>query len=304
LVRFSKYGKIIVIVGKILNDERNTSFPKMTICALKFSSSARERVLGNGGKIITFAKTAIGNDDPNYPCPPFKLVILDEADAMTTEAQSALRKVMEELSELTRFCFICNFINQIIDPIASRCMKFRFKPITSKNMVEKLQYICSKENFPANKDILETISFVSKGDARKAIMTLQNLKYVYDYKKSVEIDDVLSITGHIPKTEITPLIENALDNKSSISSIIDKVNNFKRNGYPIISVLDFIRNYISNYKKNKLDDKQKSMIMIQIGMAEKRLMDGSDEFLQLLSLFSYIHGVITNDVDFVSSCMC
>ena len=58
LVRFSKYGKIIVIVGKILNDERNTSLPKMTICALKFSSSARERVLGNGGKIITFDQLA------------------------------------------------------------------------------------------------------------------------------------------------------------------------------------------------------------------------------------------------------
>jgi large subunit ribosomal protein L18e len=58
LVRYSKHGKIIVIVGKILNDERNSSFPKMTICALKFSSSARERVLKNGGKIITFDQLA------------------------------------------------------------------------------------------------------------------------------------------------------------------------------------------------------------------------------------------------------
>lgn len=90
-------------------------------------------------KIVTLAKSAVSAKDPNYLCPSYKLIILDEADAMTTEAQSALRKTMEDNSDVTRFCFICNYINQIIDPITSRCVKFRFKPICAKVMSVKLK---------------------------------------------------------------------------------------------------------------------------------------------------------------------
>ena len=101
-------------------------------------------------KIINFAKTAIGTSDPNYICPPYKIIILDEADAMTKEAQAALRKVMEENSNITRFCFICNYINQIIEPINSRCVKIRFKPINKKYIVNKLEWISNKEKIIIN----------------------------------------------------------------------------------------------------------------------------------------------------------
>src|SRR5207249_3198955 len=134
-------------------------------------------------KIVTFAKMAVGNADPNYPCPPFKIVILDEADAMTTEAQSALRKIMENSSNITRFCFICNYINQIIEPIASRCMKFRFKPINTISMINKLEVISKKEKLNINKEILKKIVIMSKGDMRRGIMTLQNLKYIHSHNK-------------------------------------------------------------------------------------------------------------------------
>jgi replication factor C subunit 2/4 len=254
------------------------------------------------GKIITFAKTAIGSADPDYPSPPFKLVILDEADAMTTEAQSALRKVMEELSELTRFCFICNFINQIIDPIASRCMKFRFKPIEPKSMTDKLKYICSKENLDIEHKILDKISDISKGDARKAIMVLQNLKYVYDYKKKIDIDDVYSIVGYVKESDINPLLEDSLSSKLSVSRLIDKVNTFYRCGYSITSIMEHIRNYISLNKK--IDDTKKCKIIYHLGICEKRLMDGANESLQLLNIFTYIHGVNNNLVDFEPTAFC
>lgn len=85
-------------------------------------------------------------------CPSFKIIVLDEADLMTKDAQSALRRVIEDNSTTTRFCIICNYItkywfveSRIIDPVASRCVKFRFKPIPTNVQLSKLEEICRAE---------------------------------------------------------------------------------------------------------------------------------------------------------------
>ncbi|KAG8232303.1 hypothetical protein J437_LFUL017580 [Ladona fulva] len=81
-------------------------------------------------KVKNFAQlTASATRPDGKPCPPFKVVILDEADSMTHAAQSALRRMMEKESRSTRFCLICNYVSRIIDPITSRCSKFRFRPL-------------------------------------------------------------------------------------------------------------------------------------------------------------------------------
>ena len=192
-------------------------------------------------KIKTFASSAIGKADPEYPCPPYKLLILDEADSMTQvcfalcaccsgsaadhacspaqqpghtctlrgvrkmrnvrgaaacmggvlpcggecrietrsklplqDAQNALRRIMETHSNVTRFCFICNYVSRIIEPLASRCAKFRFKPLHEGIMTARINSICASEGVELADGALARLGHVSHGDLRRAITTLQS----------------------------------------------------------------------------------------------------------------------------------
>ena len=241
-------------------------------------------------KIITFAKTAIGNTDPNYPCPPYKIVILDEADAMTTEAQSALRTVMESLSKITRFCFICNYVNQILDPISSRCMKFRFKPINNNIMMEKLRDIANKENFLIPINVIEKIIDLSKGDIRRAIMTLQYLKYIYDYQETISIKDIYTTTNYLPDNIIKNLFKKCIiSNKFTVMNVKKETQLLKRKGYSVHSIINQLNKII--IKDKILNDNQKSLICFNLAKTERRLINGSDEYIQLLNIFAYIQKI-------------
>lgn len=253
-------------------------------------------------KIIKFAKTAIGNHDPNYPSPPYKIIILDEADAMTNEAQSALRIVMEEMSEITRFCFICNYINQIIDPIASRCQKFRFKPINKENMHDKLKLIADNEKLDLTDDVINAVEEVVKGDMRKGIMTLQNLKYIYNYKNKVTIYDVYEMAGCVPIEYIKPVMSMCMDKNTQVKNIIKEAIRIKRNGFPVSFIIQQMSKFITN--SDQLNDKQKADISIQFGITERRLYEGADEYLQLVNLYGYILGVVQNRIGYITTCLC
>ena len=97
-------------------------------------------------KIKRFAQlTASGKRPDGKPCPPYKIVILDEADSMTRDAQSALRRTMEKEGRSTKFCLICNYVSRIIEPLTSRCAKFRFKPLSNDILVKRLKFISEQE---------------------------------------------------------------------------------------------------------------------------------------------------------------
>ncbi|KAK0362429.1 Subunit of heteropentameric Replication factor C (RF-C) [Friedmanniomyces endolithicus] len=109
-----------------------------------------------------------------YPCPPYKIIVLDEADSMTQDAQSALRRTMETYSKITRFCLICNYVTRIIDPLASRCSKFRFKSLDEGNAGKRLEDIARLENIKLEDGVVDTLLRCSEGDLRKAITFLQS----------------------------------------------------------------------------------------------------------------------------------
>merc|ERR1712106_749091 len=97
-------------------------------------------------KVKTFAQLTAGGKRPDgVACPPYKIIILDEADSMTKDAQSALRRTMEKCGKSTKFCLICNYVSRIIEPITSRCSKFRFKPLANNILVSRLEMIMEAE---------------------------------------------------------------------------------------------------------------------------------------------------------------
>jgi len=109
-----------------------------------------------------------------YPCPPFKIIVLDEADSMTQDAQSALRRTMETYSRITRFCLVCNYVTRIIDPLASRCSKFRFKSLDGGDAKRRLEGIAKAEGVSLDDAAADALVRCAEGDLRKAITFLQS----------------------------------------------------------------------------------------------------------------------------------
>ena len=225
-------------------------------------------------KIKEFSKRAIGGDSI---C-KFKLVILDEADTMTIQAQSALRRIMEDYSNVTRFCLICNYISKIMSPILSRCANFRFKTIPVEDMVKRLEYISNQENIRIGKDILVKISESSGGDMRKGIFNLQMISIMND--REVDMDNVDDVCGNIPKTLVDNMWKTVDTNIFKESQ--EFVNTFILSGFP---VEDFLQKIVESVVNNEsLGDVSKGIICRHIAVTEKNLIHGCGEYLQLLDL--------------------
>ena len=107
----------------------------------------------------------------------YKIIILDEADSITVGSQQALRRIIENFSKTTRFIFVCNILNKIIEPIQSRCTMLKFEKLKKNDLFSKLEYICQNEKINYTKSGLELISQISYGDMRQAIGNLQNTYY-------------------------------------------------------------------------------------------------------------------------------
>uniref|UniRef100_A0A3B3US38 Replication factor C (activator 1) 4 n=2 Tax=Poecilia TaxID=8080 RepID=A0A3B3US38_9TELE len=202
-------------------------------------------------KVKNFAQLTVAGTHPNgKPCPPFKIIILDEADSMTAPAQAALRRTMEKESRSTRFCLICNYISRIIEPLTSRCSKFRFKPLASQIQEERLLEICDKEKLN-----IAALVQLSEGDLRKAITFLQSAARLNADK---EITD---------------------------QAIIEIAGNMVNEGYAATQILSQLHDCIL---EKDITDEQKSAIFEKMAVVGKCLADGADEYLQMLSLCSVI----------------
>ncbi|XP_065056059.1 replication factor C subunit 4-like [Rhopilema esculentum] len=233
-------------------------------------------------KVKTFSMQAVSaTKTDGTPCPPFKIVILDEADSMTSAAQASLRRTMERQSKTTRFCLICNYVSRIIEPLTSRCSKFRFKPLSTDIIKTRLQRICDNEGVKISSEGLEDLINLSEGDMRKAITFLQSASRL---KSEVEItpDDIMEIAGAIPSRFISSLVKTCYS--GSYEKVEGAVKDVIFNGFSGAQFLNQIHDHIINMES--INDNQKSVIMEKIAECDKCLCDGADEYLQIMALMT------------------
>ena len=229
-------------------------------------------------KIKTYAKQSVKHIKD---APPWKIIILDEADTMTSDSQFALRRIMEQYSKITRFCIICNYHNKIIDPIISRCSLFRFKPIESDEIVKKLQYICGKEGLKCSDKLLEKIVGICRGDLRKAINLLQKCYNSFGDKVNEELLD--EISGIIPSTKFNKLMDHVF--KKDTHMVDQLVNDLFLEGYSMVNQVIAFHNYIID---SGLTSEQKSNILCKLADIDQNLIKGCDEYIQFMKLAYHI----------------
>jgi replication factor C subunit 2/4 len=232
-------------------------------------------------KIKLYAKNYVTSNEKFKNNPEYKIIILDEADTMTNDSQFALRRIIETCSNVTRFCIVCNYINKIIEPLNSRCAKFRFKSLTDDQMVDRLKYICEQENVNYTVDILEQIQSFSNGDLRVGVNFLQ--KSVQLFGKKLELNLINSISSFVPINEIVNIIN--ISKKQYYVNVIQHIKILLGKGY---SAQNMVVEFSNIMKKNcELTPYQKSHIFIKIGDVYEHLNKGGDEEIQLIRMFLY-----------------
>ncbi|XP_005525109.1 replication factor C subunit 4 [Parus major] len=242
-------------------------------------------------KVKAFAQlTASGSRSDGKMCPPFKIVILDEADSMTSAAQAALRRTMEKESKTTRFCLICNYISRIIEPLTSRCSKFRFKPLSDSIQQQRLLDVSEKEHVKISNEAVSYLVKVSEGDLRKAITFLQSATRLMGGKEITE-KIITEIAGVIPKETIDELLLGC--QSGSFEKLETLAKNLINEGFAVAQLVNQLHDTI--VESEDYSDKQKSAIVEKLAEVDKCLADGADEFLQLMSLCALVMQQLTQN---------
>lgn len=225
-------------------------------------------------KIKDFARTSPLGDVG------FKIIFLDEADALTPEAQNALRRTMEKYSLTCRFILSCNYSSKIIEPIQSRTAVFRFRPLKAEDIKKYLRKISSLEGIEITHDGVEAILYIAEGDMRKAINTLQ---VGASMSQRVDGDVIYRITSTAKPDEVKKMLEIALkgDLIKARETLDELLISYGLSGE------DVIRQIHKAIFDLEITEEKKVELIDKIGEIEFRMVEGSNERIQLESLLSH-----------------
>ncbi|CAH0398300.1 unnamed protein product [Chilo suppressalis] len=226
------------------------------------------------GQILSFASTrTIFKAGP-------KLIILDEADAMTKDAQNALRRIIEKYTDNVRFCIICNYLGKIIPALQSRCTRFRFAPLQQSQIVPRLKEIAAAEGVNMSEDGVKALLTLSGGDMRKVLNTLQSTWLAY---RDVTEDKVYTCVGHPLRTDINAII-NWLLNENDFAACFKHIQDVKlAKGLALSDILTEVHTII---QRLKLPPEVLIDLLIKMSESEARLSSGCSERVELAALIA------------------
>jgi len=258
-----KTSAAIALAHELYEDEWQSNFTE-----LNASDERGIEVVRN--KIKNFARTAPVNA-------PFKIIFLDEADSLTPDAQSALRRTMESYSMSCRFILSCNYSNKIIEPIQSRCAVYRFIPLDTNDVQSQLRYISKEEHVAISDEALKAISYAACGDLRRAINTLQSAAST---RKEIDRETIYQITAIANPQAIENLLSASIEGKlsSALSSLDSLLIEQGLSGTEVVAQIH----------KTLLDlnipDQLKAHFINSVGETDFRLSEGANETIQLEAL--------------------
>lgn len=235
---------------------------------------------------ISISKNKI-NKETNEPLPPWKIVVLDEADMMTSDAQSALRRIIEVYSNVTRFIIICNYIHKIADPIFSRCSCYRFQSIPIELQKERLTSICTNEGIQVHNDALDKIIEITQGDLRRSVTMLQLASCIND---QISLNAVLEISGLPSEHVVTRIIDTC---KKRDMQLLEKIiQSTVDEGYDVSYIFRIFNNVIINSDWN---ESFKSKMLAELGRRDFILQSGGSPYLELLTFSVKFQDLMTAD---------
>uniref|UniRef100_A0A8D8S879 Activator 1 subunit 5 n=1 Tax=Cacopsylla melanoneura TaxID=428564 RepID=A0A8D8S879_9HEMI len=208
----------------------------------------------------------------------YKLIILDEADAMTNDAQNALRRIIEKFTNNVRFCIICNYLSKITPAIQSRCTRFRFGPLDSSLIMDRLDYVIEQEKVNITQDGKKAIIELSDGDMRKVLNILQSAATAH--ADEVNEDTVYTSVGYPTKTDITNILRWLLN--EPVDLCYKKIQEVKIDkGLALTDILTEI-----SYLVHRLEIPESMLVELVLKMSdiEYRLAAGTSEKIQLSAL--------------------
>ena len=241
-------------------------------------------------KVKTYSQKKLTKLDKTVP--NIQIVILDEADQMTQEAQSALRRIIEDYSKTTRFCIICNYLSKIIDPIASRCAKYMFNPLSKDTQYFKINEILSKENISMERSTVEEIIEICEGDLRKSINQVQALCSLDD---KIDQTQVKELCGIIPKETIDEILRFLKRKILSVKEIYETSENLLNEGYDVSQLSKQINYILSDemyLESIGVDDEKAAKISLCLVDHEMISLEGGDDEALMSSLLCSLRKVI------------
>ncbi|MFH0977868.1 MAG: replication factor C small subunit [Candidatus Woesearchaeota archaeon] len=226
-------------------------------------------------KVKDFARTRSIGDFP------FKIIYLDESDALTKEAQQALRRTMENYTQTCRFILSCNYSSKIIDPIQSRCAVFRFKPLEKKELFKIVDRIVKTEDLKIDEAARDALYEVCQGDCRRMENVLQSAAALNSHVKS---ETIYSLASVAQPAEVKKFLELAISGKfiESRNLLLEVMLNYGLSG------IDVIKQIQKSVWSLDIADKKKLMLVEKCADAEFHIVEGSDEFLQLEAYLAYV----------------